>query len=69
MNVLMDRDAFVVSNMGFDDSDGPIRGWYVHDTFKASGLYILRNFQVPEYFLPTGNLPDTAGLFLKFFSE
>jgi hypothetical protein len=40
MNTLTDKNAFIVSNMGYDD-DPRTGGWYVHDTFKASGVEIL----------------------------
>ena len=43
MNVLTDKDAFIVSNMVLNESDSPcdMPIWSVHDTFKASGVEIL----------------------------
>ena len=47
MNILTDKDAFIVSNMFFDTDEagfGLSSGWKVHDTFKASGLEVMGLF-------------------------
>lgn len=45
MNILTDKDAFIVSNMFFDPSEEVGHGgWKVHDTFKASGLEVMGLF-------------------------
>lgn len=42
MNILTDKDAFIVSNMMLnEDNEIGQQCWSVHDTFKASGVEIL----------------------------
>jgi len=42
MNILTDKDAFIVSNMALNESDHPhMPIWSVHDTFEASGVEVL----------------------------